>query len=118
MRHDEDRLHTHIWRALQFALPPCVEAQSFENRQNGAREGARRKARGCLPGWPDLGIIHRGVTYYVEIKTPTGRLTKEQRERHASLRAAGAIVSVCRTLDEVLEFLRANGVPVRMEVMA
>jgi len=116
--HDEDRLHTYIWRILKFALPDDAVPQSFENRQNGVREGARRKARGCRPGWPDIGVVYRGVTYYVEIKTPKGRLSPEQKMRHTELRAAGARVGVCRSAEEVLAFLRESGIPMRAEVMA
>ncbi|KXV48735.1 hypothetical protein AD945_06180 [Gluconobacter albidus] len=116
--HTEDRLHQHIWNALQFILPAGAVPQSFENRQNGAREGARRKARGCLPGWPDLGIVWNERTYYIELKAPKGRLSPEQKVKHAELRAAGAKVGVCRSLDEVIDFLRSVGMPVRAEVMA
>lgn len=116
--HTEDRLHQHIWRALQFVLPPGAVAQSFENRGNGQREGARRKARGCLPGWPDMGIVWDTRTHYIELKAPKGRLSSEQKEKHAELRAAGAKVGVCRSLDEVVDFLRECDIPVRGEVMA
>ncbi|CAI9119565.1 VRR-NUC domain-containing protein [Brytella acorum] len=116
--HAEDKLHTFVWRVLNFALPDDAVAWSAENRQNGMREGARRKARGCVPGVPDLHVTYAGRTLYIELKTETGRVSKEQRELHARLRRAGAVVAVCRSADAVLEFLRAEGVPVKAQVMA
>lgn len=118
MKHEEDALHKSIWQQLLRLLPDDATAQSFENRQNGPREGARRKARGCLPGWPDLGIVWNSRTYYIELKTPTGRLSPAQMQRHAELRAAGAPVAVCRSLEDVVFFLERHDVPLKGAVMA
>ncbi|GBR43318.1 VRR-NUC domain-containing protein [Gluconobacter roseus] len=118
MSHEEDRLHTHIWRALQILLPDDVVAWSNENRRNGQREGARRKARGCIAGVPDMQFTHAGRTLYVEIKTPTGTVSKEQRALHKRLKVSGASVAVCRSLDDVISFLSREGISLRGEVMA
>lgn len=118
MSHEEDRLHTYIWRALQILLPDDVVAWSNENRRNGLREGARRKARGCIPGVPDMQFTHAGRTLYVEIKTPTGTVKKEQRDLHKRLKSAGASVAVCRSLEDVTGFLAREGISLRGEVMA
>jgi len=118
MSHDEDRLHMHIWRALQILLPEDVVAWSNENRRNGQREGARRKARGCIAGIPDMQFTHANRVLYVEIKTPTGTVTKEQRALHKRLKSTGAPVAVCRSLDDVIGFLSREGISLRGEVMA
>lgn len=118
MNHAEDRLHKAIWCQLQRLLPDGAVAQSFENRQNGAIEGRRRKERGCLPGWPDMGIVWNTRTYYIELKTAAGKLSEAQKERHAQLRAAGAPVAVCRSLEDVLYFLETHDVPLKGVVMA
>lgn len=118
MKHEEDRLHKSIWQQLQHIIPDDATAQSFENRQNGPIEGRRRKGRGCLPGWPDIGVVWNTRTYYIELKTPTGRLSEAQKQRHAELKAAGAPLAVCRSLEDVLFFLERHGMPLKGTVMA
>ncbi|KXV70987.1 hypothetical protein AD952_11115 [Acetobacter cerevisiae] len=117
-QHEEDRLHTHIWKALQFLLPDDAVAWSTENRQMGPREGMRRKMRGCVPGVPDMEIHYQGRTFLIEIKTPKGSVTKVQRDMHKRLKAAGIPVSVCRSLEDVLYFLETHDVPLKGVVMA
>lgn len=117
-QHEEDRLHTHIWKALQFLLPDDAVAWSTENRQMGPREGMRRKMRGCVPGVPDMEIHYRGRTFLIEIKTPKGTVTKVQRDMHKRLKDAGMPVSVCRSLEDVLYFLETHDVPLKGVVMA
>lgn len=59
-------------------------------------------------GWPDLLVVVRGTTLYVEIKSPAGRLSKLQAEQIKRLRAAGAMVAIVRSVEEfsgVLECL-------------
>ncbi|WP_367159924.1 VRR-NUC domain-containing protein [Kozakia baliensis] len=118
MRHLEDKLHEEVWRVLRYALPADAVAVSHENRQNGAREGARRKKRGCLPGWPDVQILYRGRSILIELKSQRGSLSPAQREMHERIEGAGGDVAVCRTVDGVLAYLRCCGVPLRAEVMA
>lgn len=57
-------------------------------------------ARRSEPGVPDLLLVHarRGVRF-AELKTETGRLTREQRVWIEALRAAGAAVFVWRPSD-------------------
>lgn len=118
VEHREDKLHQFIWRALNMLLPDDCVAWSNENRRNGIREGARRKARGCIAGVPDMEFHYRGRALCVELKAERGRLSPEQRVLHARLKAAGTPVAVCRSLDDVIDFLRAQGVPVKGAVMA
>ncbi|WP_291365313.1 VRR-NUC domain-containing protein [Acetobacter sp. UBA5411] len=117
-QHHEDNLHTQIANALRVILPSCVVWTSTENRFNGPREGARRKARGCRAGWPDMMFCHAGRTIYAELKHGKNGASKEQRDLHAELRGQGFPVAVCRSLDEVLAFLKENEFPMRGEIAA
>lgn len=118
MKHSEDSLHTKIWDALQRVLPQNAYAMSHENRGNNPIEGHRRKMRGCLAGWPDLQVIYGGQHHLIEIKTAKGRVSKVQNYTHERLKRAGADVAVCRSVDEVLEHLKARGVPLRGRISA
>jgi len=68
------------------------------------------KAMGLRPGWPDLELIYRGQMIYIEFKSDRGRLSKDQRQVHAELKAAGAFVHVVRSVDEFLKVLRGTGI--------
>lgn len=118
INHDEDRLHKFIWNALTVMLPDDCVAWSNENRRNGVREGARRKARGCIAGVPDMEFHYRGRAMCVELKAEKGRLSPEQKALHARLKAAGTPVAVCRSLDDVTAFLTAQGVALRGRIAA
>ena len=80
-----------------------------------ARFGAARKATGATTGWPDLTCISpAGRTVYVEMKSPTGKLSPAQVAVHADLRARGCIVVLGRDVASVRDALLAEGVVVEM----
>ena len=60
----------------------------------------------CRAGTPDLyAILPGGRVLFLERKTREGKLSPAQEELHAKLRAAGAIVIVPRSVDDVVAFL-------------
>ncbi len=59
---------------------------------------------------------HAGRTarVWVEVKTPTGVCSADQRAWHDRERAAGGEVVVVRSVDQVIQIAQAWGVPVRV----
>lgn len=55
-------------------------------------------------GLPDIYAQHAGwkIRLWVEVKTPTGRLTHHQRAWHEHERAAGGTVIVARSVSDVV----------------
>jgi hypothetical protein len=53
-------------------------------------------------GTPDRFYISKGQIYFVEVKRPGEKPTKEQIERHQELRDAGAVVIVADSLDSFI----------------
>lgn len=52
-------------------------------------------------GWPDLvAVLPTGEVHFIEIKTPTGRLSIHQERIHEQLTKQGANIHVIRSLDE------------------
>lgn len=49
-------------------------------------------------GWPDLQALQNGVTLFIEVKTPTGRLSELQKYRHKQLKDKGFIVITTHSL--------------------
>ena len=56
-------------------------------------------------GWPDLIAIKGGVVVFIEVKTPTGRVSELQQVTHRELAAHGAAVEVVRSLEEAGEII-------------
>jgi hypothetical protein len=65
-------------------------------------EAAIFKATGTVAGIPDVCVVYQSRLYALELKTDSGKLTPIQRETHARMREAGAIVSTAYGIDEAL----------------
>ena len=55
-------------------------------------------------GAPDLIVAWSGQVHLLEVKSPTGRLSKEQREFHAMWKAP---IHIVRSVDEALRAIGA-----------
>jgi VRR-NUC domain len=63
---------------------------------------------GAPIGTPDIcGHIVGGRAFYIELKTPKGKITPEQRAWHAEARSRGVAVFLCRNFEAVLQAVRA-----------
>ncbi len=56
---------------------------------------------GAVRGMPDRVAIKAGRTIWLEFKAPRGRVSPEQEERFAEMRAAGAEVYIVRALEDL-----------------
>ena len=53
-------------------------------------------------GWPDLtAILPCGTVLFLEVKTPTGRVSKIQQYMHKQLEGVNANVHVVRSVEDV-----------------
>jgi hypothetical protein len=117
----EADLHVAVADALRVPTRPARAVFTSWDLANAksAVEGARKRRRGCLPGWPDLGIWWRGKLVLIELKRERcGVLSPKQRELHAKLAAADFPVVVCRSVHQVLDAVAAAGIPLRGRVLA
>lgn len=76
------------------------------------------KAMGLQPGTPDLLMVWKGRAIFVEFKAPGGRLSPAQRDCHAGLMLAGALVHTVTSLDDFIDFLSTIGIPLRARAAA
>ena len=116
----EFELHMAVGDALHTLLPNVAVFTSWDlANSSSAVEGARKKRRYCLPGFPDMGIFHNGRLVLLELKRERGGyLSPAQRELHPRLAAAGFPVCVVHTVVEALDAVSACGVPLRGRVAA
>ncbi len=131
MSERESTIQARIWRALG-ALPGV---RLFRNdsgvgwagkliQQEGQQvtlNNARRVTYGLTPGSADLvgwqsveitqDMVGQRVAVFtsLEVKTPTGRLEKKQRQWLDAVDEAGGIAGVARSPEEALEILHKQG---------
>jgi hypothetical protein len=109
----EASLHRQVTDYLSLCLGGSAWFTTFPAGGGGYMRGKILKSRGLKAGVPDVLIIDGGRSLWVELKTRHGRLSPDQKATHAVLHRAGAIVSVCRTLEEVNAALTSWGVPLK-----
>lgn len=108
----------HSWNEAHITTYPLLEWM-FHTPNGGKRtasEGGRLKAMGVKAGVPDLMLpfpsdYYAGVA--IELKSPTGQLTDNQRKWLRRAAVSGWVVGVARTLEEHIdlwnEFMTAKG---------
>lgn len=83
------------------ALP---DALVLRNNVGGFTDKTGRFVRfGLGVGSPDLVVIMHGRIFGIELKSATGKPSKEQLLCHANWANFGALVFICRDSDEALE---------------
>jgi len=103
--HSEDKIQSDCYLWL-FNNHPLIRGLCFHipnGGYRGAREANKFRAMGVVAGVPDLFLSIPSEPYhglYIEMKTPTGTLSHEQKEMHAKLTKAGYLVIVCRSLED------------------
>lgn len=106
--------------AVRLELGKCREAVFWRNNCGVAEMRGGFKVRFGVgsPGGSDLIGVFRGRAIFVEIKTPTGRQSPEQKTFEQLVRGKGGIYAIVRSVDEaraLLEQLSAQ-VPTLAEV--
>ena len=102
----EQALQVAVADYLRLVLPPTVFWSAVGHGGGGRVRGAILKAMGLRAGVPDLFLIHGGRAYFIELKTPTGRISTAQMVAHDAIERAGATVAICRSVDAVADQLR------------
>lgn len=96
-------LQESMGRLLWFAVP------NGGQRHPGA--GFNLKRQGMRRGIPDLVVVPKvGPVCFIELKSEDGRVSEEQEAWLEKLPLFGCSVAVCRSLDEVRQFLFETGV--------
>ena len=94
--------------AVLIARAMFPEWVMFHNNNNQVNKAAGVKARkaGVLAGIPDVSILHPGGMQLVEMKTPTGVVSPEQRKMFKKLSNMGQSVLIARSVLEFVEICK------------
>lgn len=76
-----------------------------QNNQGNSKLGADSAALGVREGVPDLQVFHQGGSFFIELKTETGRVSPAQVLRIAQLKDWGFKVYLARSIREMLAIL-------------
>lgn len=116
----EERLQRAVADFLAVAMPLGIVWTAFPAGGGGKVRGAKLKAMGLKPGWPDVQMIlpPHGRFIGIELKAPKGRTSDEQDAVHEAVRAAGGHVFICRCVEEVEGTLRALSLDLRASVLS
>lgn len=115
----EHELQAALGDALAVLLPRNAVFNSWDlANSRSAIEGALKKRRHCLAGWPDCSVWWDGRVALLELKRRDGTLSETQRALHARLAEAGHFIPVCRSVPEALQALHEAGVPLRGRIAA
>jgi hypothetical protein len=118
-----------VYLRLMLLPPACWTAFPAGHVQLEPAQAARLYRCGLARGWPDMLILHNGITHGLELKRRGGELSKSRYVRNRRTGAlrwvegqedvlprlldAGARVAVCDSMDSVIAALRAWELPLR-----
>lgn len=112
----EGPIHRSILALLRVRFPAAlIHHSANEIGLSGpavARQIAKAKNNGMVPGWPDIEVInwqHMPVLFF-EVKAPGGALTPAQKAVHDQLAALGHKVAVVRSIDDTTAKLAEWGI--------
>ena len=111
----EGELHLAVAKLLDVALLPPAVWTTFPagwGRLPRATSG-RLHASGLKAGFPDILVFHNARCIGIELKTPQGRVSKEQEDMHKRLANAGVTVHICYSTEEVHDVLKREELPLR-----
>jgi len=105
MRHDEDLIQQLVVRFMRSKYPSIPFTCSPATAKN-PHKGIKNKKMGYCKGWPDLFFAapYKGFNgLFIELKTPKGKISKEQSEILTRLADLGYKAAICRSADEAIE---------------
>lgn len=97
--------------AIQNAVRIALSEYATVFRANvgsGVTYDGRHFETGLPKGFSDLfGFRHSdGKIFFIEVKTPSGRLSKDQKHFLEQMRNYGAIAGVARSIDDAIKIIR------------
>jgi len=100
-------LHSHKNHYLFFSVPNERDLSASGNRFAKIN---KLKKMGLTSGVADLVIVKNGQAYFMEVKTPTGIVSDNQRWFMSNAASVGAHYAIVRSYEEAIKVLTAWGI--------
>ena len=111
MRRPEQEIQRQVFAHIKARAYPGVFAFHIPNGvHSSVRTGLAMKAAGLVAGVPDICVIHRATSHFLELKAGRNKPTHQQKHVMDMLELAGARVAVAHSLDEALYTLECWGI--------
>lgn len=111
MRRPEQEIQRQVFAHIKARAYPGVFAFHVPNGvHSSVRTGLAMKAAGLIAGVPDICVIHRATSHFLELKAGHNKPTHQQKRVMDMLQLAGARVAVAYSLDEALYTLECWGI--------
>jgi len=114
----EEQLSFDVAQLLKLILPPSVRWTHLPFGEFRNKITANKLLKmGTQSGWSDYLLLYKGNAHFIELKKPkdensaAGRLSPTQLDFAAWLNGNGFSFGVCYSVDDVLVFLKAWGIP-------
>ena len=110
----EARIQAAVVEWIKWCAPQTVVFAVPNGGLRSKAEAARMRWTGTLAGVPDLAVLAPvGKVYFLEVKTPDGRLSSEQSEMFDCLTALGIGAAIVRSVDDARRAFSAWGIKTR-----
>jgi hypothetical protein len=111
---EESREHRRLAKLLAYYLDPETTFwSSLENKPRSAVSGLLQKLNGVRSGLPDVLVIYRRKTIFIELKSKRGVVSKGQKQARVEILQAGARWWLTRSALAALTALHRSGVVFR-----
>lgn len=97
----------------EYLDPACTFWTSLENKPRSLLGGVFQRRRGVKSGLPDVYVLYRGRTIFVELKSRRGVASKAQKQVRLEMLQAGAVWWLVRSARATLMALQLSGVVFR-----
>jgi VRR-NUC domain len=107
----EARIQASIVEYVRLVAPGVLIFAIPNGGLRSKAEAARMKWTGTLAGVPDLAIVAPGGrVFFIEVKSPGGTLSPDQRAIRDWLVALGSPPAICRSIDDARRAFLAWGI--------
>jgi len=107
MRGIEDNLQKNVFTyfSLQYPHKKGLFFHCPNGGKRNAKEAAKLKGMGVLPGVPDLLLIHNKTLYGIELKAEKGKVSEHQNNINNIWRSNGINTYICYGFDDAIKTL-------------
>ena len=104
MIHEENQIQRNIVKYLRTVNIFVFSCPNGINVKNASTRNILQLS-GLTSGVSDLIILHKGITYFCEVKTPKGKQLPTQKEFEQEVTKQGFEYIIFRSIDDAINFV-------------